>query len=310
MNKKHLRQMILLCGLMILCVFAATAQTSSLFWLKIVDDNGGHDSLVFGNNTNGTFFVDSLIGEYSSPPDAPGFFAKFTCPRSPAQGNWGLGIIHKDLRDCPSPLTTTVVRKDSFYVYFKNDDVPATNANVTLTWPSADWITARCDSMILQDPTGILIPGKNVNMATTNSIVLTDPYDQGGSNPSAPVIKLRIYKYDIVPPLREGVHKESPLTPSSYALHQNYPNPFNPTTTMKFDILKTGMTNISVYNVLGQKVATLVSGQLTPGTYSVQWNGKNDFNETVTSGIYFVRMNVSTEGQSSFSDVRKVVMMK
>ncbi len=308
MNSKHLRQMLLLCGLMILCVVAVSAQTSSLFYLKIVDDAGGHDSLIFGNNVNGSFGLDTALAEYSSPPPPPGFFAFFICPRSPVPADWGLGLIHKDLRDCPGSLPA--VRKDSFYVSIKNDDASATSANVTLTWPDAAVVNAECDSMKMVVPGDPDIPSSGINMATQSSIVINTPYDPNGWNLGAPIFKVRIFKYDIKPPLTMGVRKESPLTPSSFALHQNFPNPFNPTTTMKFDIMKAGMTNIAVYNILGQKVSTLVSSQLTPGTYSVQWNGRSDDNQTVNSGIYFVRMNVSTEGQTSFSDVRKVVLMK
>lgn len=310
MNSKHLRQMLLLCGLMILCVMAVTAQTSSLFYLKIADDAGGHDSLIYGNNVNASFGLDTALAEYSSPPDPPGYFSKFSCPRSPAPADWGLGLIHKDLRDCPNPLSATAVRKDSFYVYIKNDDASATSANVTLVWPDASVINAECDSMKLLVPNNPDVPATGINMASTNTLTIATPYDPNGWNPSAPVLKLRIFKWDIIPPLTMGVHKESPLTPTSFALHQNFPNPFNPTTTMKFDVMKAGMTSIAVYNILGQKVSTLVSAQLTPGTYSVQWNGRSDDNQTVNSGIYFVRMNVSTEGQTSFSDVRKVVLMK
>ena len=84
------------------------------------------------------------------------------------------------------------------------------------------------------------------------------------------------------------------LLPSSVYLTQNYPNPFNPSTTIEFGIPRDGQIKLDVYNLLGEKVATLADGKLTAGTYHLSWNaGLN------SSGIYFFRL-------SSADDVRIV----
>jgi len=93
--------------------------------------------------------------------------------------------------------------------------------------------------------------------------------------------------------------------PKEFALKQNYPNPFNPTTTIYFDVPKNGTIKIDVFNVFGQYVKTLVNKEYSPGKYSVNWNGDDDNYQSVSSGVYFCRMQ--TEG---FVTTRKLVLMK
>ena len=77
--------------------------------------------------------------------------------------------------------------------------------------------------------------------------------------------------------------------PTEYILKQNYPNPFNPTTTIEYDVVKTGHVVLSVYNSLGQKVETLVNGQKPAGEYRLIWNASN-----LSSGIYFYQLKAGS----------------
>lgn len=79
-----------------------------------------------------------------------------------------------------------------------------------------------------------------------------------------------------------SVKKLSQNVPVEYRLYQNYPNPFNPSTTIKFDIVKTSDVKIIIYDALGREVERLVNEQLTAGTYEVKWNALNN-----ATGIYF-----------------------
>ncbi len=88
--------------------------------------------------------------------------------------------------------------------------------------------------------------------------------------------------------------------PSEYALSQNYPNPFNPTTEINFSIPASGNTSLAIYNVLGQKVATLVNEQLSAGSYKYQFDASN-----LTSGIYFYKLQ-----SNDYSQVRKMMLLK
>jgi hypothetical protein len=93
--------------------------------------------------------------------------------------------------------------------------------------------------------------------------------------------------------------------PIEFALGQNYPNPFNPTTKMTVAVPKAAMVEIVVYNILGQKVRTLVNEVKPAGYHTIEWNGKSDVGSIVPSGVYFMRM-VS----GSFTKVNKLLMLK
>ncbi|MCK4461399.1 MAG: T9SS type A sorting domain-containing protein, partial [candidate division Zixibacteria bacterium] len=86
---------------------------------------------------------------------------------------------------------------------------------------------------------------------------------------------------------------------------QNYPNPFNPSTTISFNLPNAGQVQLSIFNVLGQKVTTLVDGQYTAGTHEVTWNGTDESGSAVGSGIYFYRITTS-----DFDQTKKMILMK
>lgn len=97
-----------------------------------------------------------------------------------------------------------------------------------------------------------------------------------------------------------GIDPKSKEIPDKYSLEQNYPNPFNPSTEIKFSVPKTHFVELTVFDLLGREVATLVSEQLMPGTYEVQWDASN-----YPSGIYFYKLETNTFGQT-----RKMVLVK
>lgn len=78
--------------------------------------------------------------------------------------------------------------------------------------------------------------------------------------------------------------------PKRFSLYGNYPNPFNPSTTIRYDLPNEGEVNLSVFNILGQKVITLVNGTIKPGYHSAIWDGTNETGIEVGSGIYIYRI--------------------
>jgi len=90
------------------------------------------------------------------------------------------------------------------------------------------------------------------------------------------------------------------LVPEYYALHQNFPNPFNPTTTIKYDIPKTSLVILTIYNMNGQVVDKLVNQKQDPGFYSIRWDARN-----VSTGVYFYQIKAG-----DFQQVKKMLLVK
>lgn len=87
---------------------------------------------------------------------------------------------------------------------------------------------------------------------------------------------------------------------SEFALYQNYPNPFNPETSIRFDLMESANVTLSIYNIAGQEVATLVNGTLSAGSHTVNFDGGN-----LTSGVYLYRLTAG-----SFTAQKKMVLLK
>jgi hypothetical protein len=99
---------------------------------------------------------------------------------------------------------------------------------------------------------------------------------------------------------------EDPLgLPTVYGVSPNYPNPFNPATTIKYQLPQSSEVRLSIYNVLGQKVRTLVNSRIEAGYHSVEWDGRNEAGTQVASGIYIYRFQAD-----NFLKIRKMILMK
>ncbi len=91
----------------------------------------------------------------------------------------------------------------------------------------------------------------------------------------------------------------------TFELYNNYPNPFNPITTIKFQLPKKSDLSVVVYDILGNKVRTLEKGTRNAGVHTIQWDGKNNKNEKVSSGIYFYTLKTS-----EFNRTHKMILLK
>jgi len=102
-----------------------------------------------------------------------------------------------------------------------------------------------------------------------------------------------------------GLNNGQLKPPVQYSLEQNYPNPFNPVTTIKYSIPQTYngkvSVNLSVFNILGENVSTLVNQEQNPGEYEVTFDGSG-----LASGMYFCKIRAGDE----FSDVKKMMLIK
>ena len=94
--------------------------------------------------------------------------------------------------------------------------------------------------------------------------------------------------------------------PRDFQLKQNYPNPFNSKTRINYTVINTGTIDLAVYNIIGQRIRTLKNGYIQSGVYNVIWNGKNDIDKSVSSGIYFYKLSTSEETNL----IKKMILLK
>ena len=99
--------------------------------------------------------------------------------------------------------------------------------------------------------------------------------------------------------------------PESYSLGPNYPNPFNPTTKIRYELPEDSFTELRIYDLMGREIRTLVNGNETAGYKNVLWDGKDMFDNPVSSGMYVYKISArSLEGKLQFSQTRKMILLR
>jgi len=151
------------------------------------------------------------------------------------------------------------------------------------------------NSTTLKSATELIVYISISPYATTGqrTVIVTNPPPGGGVDSLA-----KSFTIDTSPPV--NVELENDHLPSNFTLSQNYPNPFNPVTKIKYSIPKTSFVNITVYDVLGREIKTLVNEEKTPGNYEVEFNASG-----LPSGVYFYRILAG-----SFSETKKLILLK
>jgi len=122
-------------------------------------------------------------------------------------------------------------------------------------------------------------------------------WDQNG----IPHTRMESPEFEPVTVALSGLSQNSgPEVPDVFALNQNYPNPFNPSTEISFGLPVASHVELTIYNILGQKVETLVDREMEAGNHTVTWNA-----DKVSSGVYFYRI-----AAKDFTETKKMLMLK
>ncbi|MEA2031042.1 MAG: C25 family cysteine peptidase, partial [candidate division Zixibacteria bacterium] len=95
------------------------------------------------------------------------------------------------------------------------------------------------------------------------------------------------------------------ILPASFILNQNYPNPFNPSTSIEFQLPATATVKLSIFNVLGEQVATLAEGKMSAGSHTIIWDATDKFGSKIGSGVYFYRLTAN-----EFTRTRKMLLLR
>jgi len=113
--------------------------------------------------------------------------------------------------------------------------------------------------------------------------------------------KIAWYQNDsVIPSVSTSVQ-----TVKEFELRPNYPNPFNPETTIIYQLPEATAVKLEIYNIIGEKVATLVETEQPAGSYSMRWHGKDDSGRPVTSGVYIYRLQTDR-----FVEGRKMLLLR
>jgi hypothetical protein len=119
------------------------------------------------------------------------------------------------------------------------------------------------------------------------------------NDPMAPVVNVEVIRDVVV-----GINQPGKV-PEVFDVKQNYPNPFNPITIIKYQLPRTSELELQIFNVLGQRVKTLVKGKVQAGYYEAVWNGCNDLGQQVSSGIYIYRFKAA-----DYQKTLKLILLK
>jgi len=105
--------------------------------------------------------------------------------------------------------------------------------------------------------------------------------------------------------------EEQIMIPTEFALQQNLPNPFSSVTSIQYSVARSAHITLSVYSVAGNLVKMLVNEKKNPGYYTVHWDGRDDQGQRVSPGIYFYRIQIHTDLETSdYMSVRKMILMR
>ena len=204
----------------------------------------------------------------------------------PVDGSVTLGTPQKPVKLSISPATLTTAGKNVAIPFVVHAYDPGGGA-LTFTWKVNDGLVrpASGDSTYTATFTDAHGTAKKVSCVFTTVASLSDSV---------------VWNFTIT-----DVRVDAPI-PSDFVLGQNYPNPFNPTTQISYSLPKEAPVTFEVYNMLGVKVRTLLSGEMrSAGTYRVTWDGRNDAGVGMPSGVYLYRVLAG-----SYLSSKKMTLLK
>ncbi|MCK4352292.1 T9SS type A sorting domain-containing protein [candidate division WOR-3 bacterium] len=263
------------------------------------------DSLIWSCSGNDTIIVDI---------DPVTHWATFSAPK-----NWrGSELLIFMVDDATSKATTT---DSATITVISVNDLPVIDSSAPES-PCSTFV----DSILLfyvfahdVDVTDTLAYDWIIN-GTLDTTTYTGIYSYSSSEETVDTMKVRVSDgvlgdsvMWIVTVKSIGVEAESPQVPNDFSLSQNCPNPFMQTTEIRYAIPEDVQVEIAIYNILGQKVMTLINRNQKAGYYAIKWSGIDDSGERVASGIYFYRIKAHpTDGGQAekYTATKKMYRMR
>jgi subtilisin-like proprotein convertase family protein len=278
--------------------------------LTLVSPTGTQVVLAQNLGADGDNYTCTTFDDQATTPIATGV-APFTGSFIPANalaafnGQNAVGDWHLVINDCCAGdfgtlnwFCVTIQWDQILAVNLRSFDAVTGDNEVTLNWATASE-TNSDHFEILRN--GTMVGRVNsTNNATGSNYRFVDANLSNGTT----------YNYSLVAVDVNGARKElgttsavpsiNAATITEYALHQNFPNPFNPTTSIAIDLVDAGNVSLKVYNLMGQEVGSLLSGNMTSGRHIVNFDATN-----LSSGLYVYRLSVN-----GFVAEKKMLLMK
>jgi hypothetical protein len=194
---------------------------------------------------------------------------------------------------------SSTIKVDADGTFREEPFVESNQASAENQFPISDqiWVGAKAQGTA----------GELLALYSNSCIAVVDPgpIDIMASQPGCQLIMNQPVQKAYLDWVQAKLSKVTDGSPTVFALHENYPNPFNPETNIRFDLPVGAQVEAAVYNVMGQKVKTLVLGYKEAGTYNITWNGTDDSNTEVAAGVYLLRL---TAGE--FARTQKMLLLK
>lgn len=193
-------------------------------------------------------------------------------------------------------------------VYFSSD---ATQEHGSIKFQLILYPKADDDGDLVFQYNRILNVSQNSNFATvgienpTQSDGLCYTYSNFYPDSATPLQNGLAIRFTTTPPDNFVSVNDQALQLKPVSLYQNYPNPFNPETQIAFSIKNSSNVQLNIYNVKGQRVTTLINEKMQAGKHIRVWNGLNESNEPVTSGVYFYELKTDEH-----REIRKMLLLK
>ncbi|MFQ5499211.1 MAG: C25 family cysteine peptidase [Candidatus Zixiibacteriota bacterium] len=178
------------------------------------------------------------------------------------------------------------ISADGISVYVTTGGHPADGCQLTVSGPDGVYERLTCDA--------------DGHALVTAVMDYDKTYTIAAARPGATVTL-----QEFSPAIVTAVDSEDELLPSTTALGQNYPNPFNPSTIIAFDLPKRTAVTLTVYNVMGQQVASLVDNIMPAGRHTVKWDATTESGSHAASGVYLYRLQADQSSQ-----VRKMILLR
>ena len=293
------------------------------FYYSIACNNASYDTAVFPQTSPGNFMCQKLLGDrrgavafvgytrwgwvsVSYLMQAAFYDTLFAHPDRPAvAAMYASKRVYRNYRDLvygqnffgdptlrlftgvPNPVAIQITPMvDSLVLQVTSANAPLAYASIFLSQEGAVVGQNRTD--------------ENGRAVLVYPFALATPYTITAVAVGAPVKRVS-YTRTMVTDVGDDGHE----LPKVFDLNQNYPNPFNPRTIISFRLQERSQAQLSVYNLVGQLVATLSQGTLSAGDHEVEWDGNDTAGTPVASGIYFYQLHAGSNVQS-----RKMVLLK